>query len=445
MASSPLVFPAAGRFAFAVWLHALLIAALAFLAVEAALHGLYANAVLAAGATLLAVLSLARRASTADRALALFIDQSAVESFDEWGPSPAGFAVAEEAMRRAADALRATRAERSARIDYLQALLDSVAAALLAVEADGAVMPANRAALRLIGRPSARLAEIGVVGPEAATRLLALRPGGREIVTLADGRQMLAAAVRFGAQGAPAERLMALQDVALDLDVVELKAWQDLARVLTHEIMNSLTPIASLAESLHARLGAAEPPARTAEAVEAVEVIARRSRGLITFVERYRAATELPEPQPQVFPLNQLVRGVEALMAAGLKARGVALDVAVLPEDLTAYGDPVLLEQAVINLVRNGAEASAGAAEAGVQLVCRREGDQVLISVTDNGRGLAEQAKSQLFVPFFTTKLGGSGIGLSIARQIAMAHHGQLTAANHAPRGAVFVLALPMG
>src|SRR3984957_14402570 len=195
MASSPRAFPAAGRFAFAVWLHALLIAALAFLAVEAALHGLYANALLAGGATLLAALSLARRASTADRALALFIDQSAVESFDEWGPSPAGFAAAEEAMRRAAGALRATRAERSARIDYLQALLDSVAAALLAVEADGAVMPANRAALRLIGRPSARLAEIGVGGAEGATRLRALRPGGREIVTLADGRQMLAAAV----------------------------------------------------------------------------------------------------------------------------------------------------------------------------------------------------------------------------------------------------------
>ncbi len=442
MASSPLAFPAAGRFAFAVWLHALLIAALAFLAVEAALHGLYANAVLAAGATLLAALSLARRAGVADRALALFIDQSAVESFDEWGPSPAGFAAAEDAMRRAAGALRATRAERSARIDYLQALLDSVAAALLAVDADGAVMPANRAALRLIGRPSTGLAEIGVVGVEAATRLLALRPGGREIVALADGRQMLAAAVRFGAQGAPAERLIALQDVALDLDVVELKAWHDLARVLTHEIINSLTPIASLAESLQARLGAAEPPARTAEAVE---VIARRSRGLITFVERYRAATELPEPQPQVFPLNQLVRGVDALMAAGLKARGVVLDVAVLPEDLTAYGDPVLLDQAVINLVRNGAEACAGTAEACVQLVCRREGDQVLISVTDNGPGLSEQARSQLFVPFFTTKLGGSGIGLSIARQIAMAHHGQLTAANRAPRGAVFVLTLPTG
>jgi signal transduction histidine kinase len=303
-------------------------------------------------------------------------------------------------------------------------------------------MPANRAALRLIGRPSARLAEIGVVGPEAATRLLALRPGGREIVTLADGRQMLAAAVRFGAHGAPAERLIALQDVALDLDVVELKAWQDLARVLAHEIMNSLTPIASLAESLQAGLGAAEPPARTAEAVE---VIARRSRGLITFVERYRAATELPEPQPQVFPLSQLVRGVEALMAAGLKAQGVALDVGVLPEDLTAYGDPVLLDQAVINLVRNGAEACASAAEARVELVCRQEGDQVLISVSDNGPGLSEQARSQLFVPFFTTKLGGSGIGLSIARQIAMAHHGQLTAANRASRGAVFVLTLPAG
>ena len=437
MASRTLVLPAARRFAFAVWLHALVIAALACLSALAALHGLYANAVLAAGATLLAVLSLARRAGVADRALALFIDQSAVESFDDWGPSPAGFEATEEAMRRASSALRATRAERSARIDYLQALLDSVAAALLAVEANGTVVPANRAAVRLMARPAAQLAEIGPIGPEAATRLLALRPGGREIVALADGRQMLATAVRFGARGAPAERLIALQDVALDLDVVELKAWQDLARVLAHEIMNSLTPIASLAESLQAGL---EAPAQTAEAVE---VIARRSQGLMSFVERYRTATELPQPNLKTFPLKRLILGVETLMAADLKARGVTFEAAIAPGDLTAHGDPDLLDQAVINLVRNAAEACAGSEDARVQLACRQEGDQVLISVADNGPGLAKTARTQLFVPFFTTKVGGSGIGLSVARQIALAHHGQLTATDRSPHGAVFVLTLP--
>jgi two-component system nitrogen regulation sensor histidine kinase NtrY len=437
MASRSLALPAAGRFAVAVWMHALIIAALAFLSALAALHGLYANAVLAALATLLAGLSLARRAGVADRALALFIDQSAVESFDEWGSAPAGFEAAEEAMRRAAGALRATRASRSARIDYLQALLDSVAAALLAVEADGAVIPANRAAVRLLARPAARLAEIGPIGAEAAARLLALRPGGREIVALADGRQMLATAVRFGAHGAPAERLIALQDVALDLDVVELKAWQDLARVLTHEIMNSLTPIASLAESLQAGLG---EPAQTAEAVE---VIARRSQGLMSFVERYRTATELPQPRLVSFPLQRLVEDVETLMRPDLKARGVALAAAIAPDDLTAYGDPDLLEQAVINLVRNAAEACAGEQDARVELTCRQEGDQVLIGVFDNGPGLSETARTQLFVPFFTTKVGGSGIGLSVARQIALAHHGQLTATDRSPHGAVFVLTLP--
>jgi two-component system nitrogen regulation sensor histidine kinase NtrY len=439
MASRAMILPGAGRFAFAVWLHALVIAALAFLAVLATLHGLYANAVLATGGTLLAVLSLARRAGVADRALALFIDQSAVESFDDWGPAPAGFEAAEAAMRRAAGALRATRAERSARIDYLQALLDSVAASLLAIEADGVAIPANRAAVRLMARPAARLADIEAIGAPAAARLLGLRPGAREIVALADGRQMLATAVRFGAHGAPAERLIALQDVAVDLDVVELKAWQDLARVLTHEIMNSLTPIASLAESLKARLGQA--PAETAEAVE---VIARRSQGLMTFVERYRTATETPEPRPQIFAAQRLISGVDALMAADLKSRGVALDARIEREDLTINADPDLLDQAVINLVRNAADACAGAVDARVDLACRQEGDQVVISVTDNGSGLSETARTQLFVPFFTTKAGGSGIGLSVARQIALAHHGQLTAADRSPHGTVFVLALPV-
>jgi nitrogen fixation/metabolism regulation signal transduction histidine kinase len=442
MASRPLLslMPAAGRFALAVWLHALLIAALALAAVEAGLHQLYANAVLLAGATVLAAFSLARRASTADRALALFIDQSAVESFDEWGAAPAGFEAAEEAMRRATGALKATRSERSARMDHLQALLDSVAAALLVVELDGAVMPANRAAVRLIARPAARLGDVQSIGPEAAARLLVLRPGAREIVALADGRQMLATAVRFRTPDAPDQRMIALQDVAVDLDVVELKAWQDLARVLTHEIMNSLTPIASLAESLQAGLGASEPRPETAEAVE---VIARRSQGLMSFVERYRTATEMPKPRSEVVALRRLVGDVETLMAASLKAQNVAFKATLEPEDLTVHGDPDLLEHAVINLVRNGAEAAAGAADASVELVCRQEGDQVLISVFDNGPGLAEPAKSQLFVPFFTTKVGGSGIGLSVARQIALAHHGQLTAADRSPHGAAFVLSLP--
>ena len=148
-------------------------------------------------------------------------------------------------------------------------------------------------------------------------------------------------------------------------------------------------------------------------------------------------------PEPRVFPLKRLIQGVETLMSASLKAQGVALDVRIAPEDLTVSGDPHLLDQAVINLVRNAAEACAGVAEARVELVCRQEGDQVLISFADNGPGLAEPARTQLFVPFFTTKVGGSGIGLSVARQIALAHHGQLTVTDRAPHGAVFVLVLP--
>jgi signal transduction histidine kinase len=204
--------------------------------------------------------------------------------------------------------------------------------------------------------------------------------------------------------------------------------------------MNSLTPIASLAESLKARLGDDEAPA---QAAEAIEVIARRSQGLMTFVERYRTATEAPEPRPQVFPLRRLAAGVEALLAARLTAQGVKLDVRIEPEELAVAGDPDLLDQAVINLVRNAADACAGMPDARVELVCRKADDQVLISIADNGAGLTETARTQLFVPFFTTKTGGSGIGLSIARQIALAHHGQLTATDRPPHGAVFVLSLP--
>jgi len=227
--------------------------------------------------------------------------------------------------------------------------------------------------------------------------------------------------------------------VAGDLDVVQMQAWADVTRVLAHEMMNSLTPIASLAESLERLLR----DSVSTDSADALEAIQRRSRGLMSFVERYRKVAELPEPVVQRVSLDSLLAGIEALLRPGFTSRGIQYRRSLDPQVLELTADPQLLEQALINLLRNAADAAAAASPPSIELRGVRRGSTVEISVTDNGAGLDAAAREHLFVPFFTTKPGGSGVGLSLARHVALAHGGRLEVAPNAGIGATFVITLP--
>jgi two-component system nitrogen regulation sensor histidine kinase NtrY len=323
--------------------------------------------------------------------------------------------------------------------DYLQTLLDTVPAALIVIDADGALRMVNRAAYRLLGEPAPRLDQIAGLGSSAARLLSVMTPGAQQIVRLNDGRQLLASASQFSVPGGTAQRLISLQRLAGDLDAVEHKAWDDMARVLAHEMMNSLTPIASLSESLDALLRAG---GRTEEVAGALEAIRRRSQGLMRFVERYRKVAELPEPLLQRLPLNSVLQGVERLVAPTLEQGHIGYSSRVSPPGLTVQGDADLLEQALINLLRNAAEAVRGQPAARIEVSCGVEAEMCYIDVADNGPGLSAAAREQIFIPFFTTKEGGHGIGLSLARRIALCHGGQLTVRSD-DHGSVFRLALP--
>lgn len=350
---------------------------------------------------------------------------------------------------QAAAILNAARTERQEQLEYVHTLLDTVSAALIVVEPDGRVTFANRAARALSAGPVRRLEDVPAIGDPAARALLALRPGAREIVSTADGQRMFASVSHFTIPGREARRLIALQRIAGDLDAVELKAWQDMAHVLAHEMMNSLTPIASLSESLEALLKAAEragPEGVTRaneEVLTALEAIKRRSLGLMDFVERYRAVAELPRPRPQRVQMHGLVRAVGRLMDAKLDRNRIDYRISVEPEDLCADADPQLLEQALINLLRNAADAAASVEQPRIEVSCLAREDRVAIEISDNGLGVPDDQRDQIFVPFFTTKAGGSGIGLNLARQIALSHGGRLELRANHPRGCVFTLLLP--
>jgi two-component system, NtrC family, nitrogen regulation sensor histidine kinase NtrY len=436
----------AGGFAVGLWVRAVLIGALAFAALAVTAHHLYATALVLGGAAVVLGLELARRAEATDRMLAQFVSGLTAEGVERPTPSP-GLRRLGGAIEQAFDRLAAARAQRQGRVDFAEALADNVVAALLVVDDAGTVVHANRAAHRLLGEAGGPLDRLPALGP-AAGRLLGLASGGREIVRLADGRSVLASMNLFRTPSGPPYRLIALQSLSSDLDAVVLKSWQDLVRVLAHEMMNSLTPICSLSDSVALRLDRlakedAPPGVVAAEVAEAVEVIARRSAGLMNFVERYRRLAETPAAIHDRVAMTPFVASLDRLMTPLMTEAGVDYASEVDPPDLVIDADRDLLEQATINLLKNALDAVSGRAEPAIRLSCRLGDEAVAITVEDNGPGLAGDDAETAFVPFFTTKAGGSGIGLTLARQIALAHDGRIEHQRRAPTGALFRLVLP--
>jgi nitrogen fixation/metabolism regulation signal transduction histidine kinase len=352
-------------------------------------------------------------------------------------------------LERAATTAAAARFEQQQRISRLQALLDTVSTALVVVHGNGHMSAQNASARELLGAATGMLE----LRPEHADhptagggRFAGLRAGTRQLVQLPDGRRLLASAAEFSTPGREPQLLVSLQRIAGELDAVELLAWQDMSRVLTHEIMNSLTPIASLSESLETLLQTRHTgSAQMEEVTTALEVIRRRSLGLMSFVERYRQVAELPQPRLASVHAVDLLIGIDKLMSARFKALGITYRSDVIPANLSLIGDSQLLEQALINLLSNACDAVASCPQPQIEVRCELHGPRVLLAVRDNGVGLPSQGAEQIFVPFFTTKPDGSGIGLSLARRIAVAHGGTLDVQTLQPRGVLMLMNLPQG
>jgi len=340
------------------------------------------------------------------------------------------------ALDAALGRLRAERRAAAAENRFATALVDQVPTPLLTVAADGTVRLANGAARHLFRESDGRqVAAFARYGGRFATLLGSMEPGGREVCHLLwnglPRRTLVAASTIDGADGRA--RVVTVSLIHEELEQAELATQADLVRVLTHEIMNSLTPVTSLAASAAQLLDALDP--RDAEALAdartAVATLARRAAAITGFVERYRDFGRTPAIAVRRFEARAWADDLARTFRTGPQAARVTLAVRVVPDALRIEGDPELLGQVVLNLLKNAGEAASPHASAPAVTLAVEQADagRVRIAVADNGPGFPAGIVNDAFLPFYTTKPNGSGVGLSFARQVVLLHGGTIQAA----------------
>jgi nitrogen fixation/metabolism regulation signal transduction histidine kinase len=368
-------------------------------------------------------------------------------SFDPGDPSAGEL---NKAFNDVLDRFRQVHAEREDRHRYLQTVMHHVEAGLIVFDSEGAVELANTAAERLLGIPHIRhIGELAPLHPGLAEVLPYLGPGERRLIPVEnDGErhQLAIHSASFILRGKQLT-LASLHDIRSELEEKEMESWQNLIRVLTHEIMNSITPIASLASTADQLLegvaspGEAPDPETLGDIRGAVRTIEQRSRGLLHFVENYRRLTRIPKPKFTVFPVGEMFERVERLMSGRIGDAGIRLETIIEPEGVELTADPDLLEQVLINLVQNSVQVLAGKPDGKITLHAGVDDQgRVFIRVGDNGPGIMEDVLEKIFVPFFTTRRDGSGIGLSLSRQIMRLHRGTITVRSEPNVETVFTL-----
>lgn len=414
--------------------------------------GLYLPAVLVGGGAVVAAVSLVRYTEKITRDLTRFLESVRYADFTRrftHGGRGALFEDLRNAFEEVTSEFRRLRAEKERQVRYLEQVVQHLGVALITYRENGEVELMNTAARRLLRTgPVRHVDAFKRVSDDLAEALRSLDSGAQAMVRVEEKDRTLQLAVRvrrFRLQGEP-HALASIQDLRNELEEKEMEAWQQLTSVLTHEIMNSVAPISSLASTASRRLRTEGddrplPDDPATDVQEAVDTIERRSESLIHFVDAYRSFTDIPSPEFSVLAAEDVIGNVCRLLRAQIEDQNLDLTTSIDPPDLTLTADPDLLDQVLINLLLNAVQAVEGQKEAQIDLrayVDRRS--RPVIQVEDNGPGIPEDVQEKIFVPFFTTKEDGSGIGLSLSRQIMRLHGGSLSVRSTEGEGTVFTL-----
>lgn len=334
--------------------------------------------------------------------------------------------------------IQTARGEQESEILHLRAILEHVPVPLISIHKLGSVTLWNNSARRFFSAYKlTEVTDLEKFGITFSNEVGSLKPGEERLTsfTLGELPQQIKISASEITMNGEIEKLISLQNIQSDLDGVQLSAWQDLVRVLTHEIMNSLTPVTSLANTAvdlvqhSAQASTLDEEAKESlnDALDAVTTVSRRSDELLKFVSSYRQLTRLPDPEKKSVSVITLLNDTKQFLSTSSEDNGnVRIDILVTPDSLSINADKNMIEQVLINLVKNSIQATQDI-DSRITLKGRlaKQGG-VIIDVIDNGSGIQSELLDKIFVPFFTTKREGSGVGLALSRQIMIAHGGNI-------------------
>jgi nitrogen fixation/metabolism regulation signal transduction histidine kinase len=334
---------------------------------------------------------------------------------------------------------------------YLQSVVKNIDISIITYHRDGTIDMMNNAFKDLFQvYHVSNIQQLKNVDENLADTLINLVPGKNYVLKVPQEDDILQLAV-YGTEfrlGAKSIMLVTIKDIQYVLEEQETETWQKLIRVLTHEIMNSITPVSSLTSTLGIMINDNKESNEgtldaetTGEVEQALNTIHKRSEGLLHFVNTYRSLTKIPKPNFEIVRAKELFDNIKSLMSNELVENNVHLTVNVDPENLEFHADPKLMEQVLINLVTNAIHALEKIRNAKIQLKgFRNKRGKVTLQVIDNGKGILQDVLDKIFIPFFTTKQKGSGIGLSLSKQIMRLHGGSINAYSEPDNGTTFTM-----
>lgn len=422
----------------------------------------YVTQLLTFGLIVLQVYSIVRFVDTTNREIAGFLESIRYDDFSHTYPvkrDGSSLDMLKVEFNKVMRKFREIRAEKEAQYHYLKTIVQHVGIGIITFDKHGNVQIINAAAKRLLRiHQLNNINQLRSISEPLVTSFRDLKTGGRDLVKIETGDYMVQLAVyaiELTLRG-DEFKLVSLNNISSELEEKEMEAWQNLIRVLTHEIMNSVTPISSLAatvesdlnEQLHNDMEINQISNDDIEDLHmAVQTIHRRSESLIRFVSDFRNLARIPTPKFGHFDVKELFGQIVTLHRIDLEQHGIQMNCEVKPENMQLYADHDLMEQVLINLVKNAIQALASddsqATEPRIDFTAHiNDQGKVVITVRDNGPGIDEEAIQKIFIPFFTTKKSGSGIGLSLSKQIVRKHAGTISVKSVVNAGTEFVIKL---
>jgi len=349
--------------------------------------------------------------------------------------------------------LNALDTDKDAKYQYLKTIVQHVGIGIITFNKAGEVQIINTAAKRLFRITHINnIRELRKISESLVNSFEMLKTGGRDLIKIISNEETVQLAV-FAIELTLKDeefKLVSVQNIQSELEENEMEAWQKLVRVLTHEIMNSVTPISSLANTLEEDLkyrldGSGEEKELRRDDLEdlhlAIKTILKRSEGLVRFVTDFRSLTHIPKTKFAEVAISDLFEHIELLMKHEIEENQIEYKRSIMPPDLRIKIDQELIEQVLINLIKNAIQALKEETDKNIELSAYlKDNKHIIISVKDNGPGIDEEAQSKIFIPFYTTKKSGSGIGLSLSKQIMRQHLGTISVKSKLNEGTEFVL-----